>query len=352
MKLLNRLSTFAASVSLGLLALGCSEDSPVSNPPVDNSKPSEIDRSVIAKGADVSWVTKLEAEGERFYSPAGEQMECMELLRDHCGVNAIRLRVWVDPVDGWNNIGDVLVKARRANSLGLRLMIDFHFSDTWADPGNQRPPEAWADFTPRQMADAITAHVTTLMKELRRFGIFPEWVQIGNETTPGMLLPVGDIETNPFNFAAFVDAGYEAVKAVFPQSKVIVHLDKGNDRWRYDRALGVLRDYCGRYDVVGMSLYPSADNWDDYARQMAENVAHINSTYGKAVMLCEVGMHHSEGAICKNLISQIFELNDSNDFLGIFYWEPEAPSGYNGGYRKGCFENGTPTEALDPFKLY
>ena len=101
---------------------GCSEDSPVSNPPVDN-KPIEIERGTFAKGADVSWLTQMEAEGEKFYAPDGSQTECMGLLKEYCGVNSIRLRVWVNPQEGWNNIDDVLVKARRANALGLRLMI-------------------------------------------------------------------------------------------------------------------------------------------------------------------------------------------------------------------------------------
>ena len=82
---------------------GCSEDSPVSNPPVDN-KPIEIERGTFAKGADVSWLTQMEAEGEKFYAPDGSQTECMGLLKEYCGVNSIRLRVWVNPQEGWNNI--------------------------------------------------------------------------------------------------------------------------------------------------------------------------------------------------------------------------------------------------------
>lgn len=96
----------------------------------------------FARGADVSWITQMESEGRKFYTPGDnrQEMECMQLLRDHCGVNSIRLRVWVNPKDGWNNIDDVVLKARRAENLGLRTMIDFHFSDTWADPGHQEMP--------------------------------------------------------------------------------------------------------------------------------------------------------------------------------------------------------------------
>ena len=349
MKILKRILSTTVLMSSLVLATGCKEDSPVTNPPVNNT-PTVIDRSGIAKGADVSWLTKMESEGEKFYAPSGEQTECMQLLRDYCGVNAIRLRVWVDPEDGWNNMGDVLIKARRANALGMRVMIDFHFSDTWADPGDQNPPAAWADYDASQMCEAIKDHVSTMMAALARYDIMPEWVQIGNETTPGMLLPLGSVSDNPENFAAFVTTGYYAVKKYFPESKVIVHLDKGNDMWRYTRELEALKRYNGQYDMVGMSLYPDEDNWSTYVDSMITNIETINSTYGKPVMLCEFGMHHSLGELCNNILSNIMQRTANLDFAGIFYWEPEAPSGYNNGYRKGCFENGTPTVALDAFK--
>ena len=103
-----------------------------------------VERGAFAKGADVSWLTQLEHEGQVFYNAKGQPQECMSLLKEQCGVNAIRLRVWVNPAEGWNNMQDVLVKARRAHRLGLRLMIDFHFSDIWADPAHQVTPAAWA----------------------------------------------------------------------------------------------------------------------------------------------------------------------------------------------------------------
>lgn len=125
MKKINMVLSAMAVVASGVFS-SCTEDSPVTNPPVDKT-PIEIDRTTFAKGADVSWVTQLEAEGYKFYTSEGVETECMELLSSQCGVNSIRLRVWVNPSEGWSNIDDVVVKARRANALGLRLMIDFHF---------------------------------------------------------------------------------------------------------------------------------------------------------------------------------------------------------------------------------
>ena len=102
--------------------------------------------SGFAKGADVSWLTEMEGDGVNFYSASGKKQECLSLLRD-LGVNSIRLRVWVNPDGGLCNKNDVVAKAWRAQQLGFRLMIDFHYSDTWADPAHQTVPAAWQGYT-------------------------------------------------------------------------------------------------------------------------------------------------------------------------------------------------------------
>ncbi|MBD5235427.1 MAG: arabinogalactan endo-1,4-beta-galactosidase [Barnesiella sp.] len=349
---MNKISKILASASvlaMGMLPAGCNEDSPVSNPPVDN-KPVEIERGTYARGADVSWLTQLEAEGEKFYSPDGSQMECMQLLKEHCGVNAIRLRVWVNPAEGWNNVDDVIVKARRANALGLRLMIDFHFSDTWADPGQQQTPAAWTDLDMDGLKSAVAAHVNEMLTGLAAYGVEPEWVQIGNETRAGMLYPLGSID-NPENFTDLVSAGYDAVKAVFPAAAVIVHLDGGDNQWLYDRIFGALATHGGKYDMIGMSLYPEPDSWQGTVDDMIANINHVTATYGKPVMICEVGMDYREAEACNAMLSDIIARTENLNVKGVFYWEPEAPAGYNGGYNKGCFDNGAPTAALDAFKM-
>ncbi len=97
----------------------------------------------------------------------------MELLRDDCGVNSIRLRVWVNPESKWNSIEDVVVKAKRAEGLGLRTMIDFHFSDTWADPGHQDMPKAWKDLPFDELCKAVANHVDETLKALKEAGVTP-----------------------------------------------------------------------------------------------------------------------------------------------------------------------------------
>lgn len=341
--------TLMLSISCG----SCSEENTPVTPKPDT--PAIVEKETgFAKGADVSWLTQMESQGIKFYTPGSErkEMECMELLRDYCGVNSIRLRVWVNPKDGWNNIDDVVLKARRAEKLGLRTMIDFHFSDTWADPGHQVMPEAWQGLSFPDLKKAMAAHVVETLTALSKAGVTPEWVQVGNETTPGMMLPVGSVD-NPKQLTELNNTGYDAVKSVFPEAKVIVHLDGGHNQWAYDRMFDILENNGGKYDMIGMSVYPywaeqagETGGWRKIADDCIANIKHLKQKYNKPVMICEIGMPYDQGEACKQLITKMME----TDTEGIFYWEPEAPAGYNDGYTLGCFDNGAPTQALDPFK--
>ena len=177
----------------------------------------------------------------------------MSLLRD-LGINAIRLRVWVNPendtedVKGWCNKGDVLLKAWRAHNLGYRLMIDFHYSDRWADPVQQAKPKAWENYTVEELEQAIADHTKDVLGAIKEMGIDVEWVQVGNETHQGMLFPTGQTTSSDGikNFAKFINSGYNAVKEIYPNAKVIVHLDQGNDANLYNRIFGYLHEIIGR----------------------------------------------------------------------------------------------------------
>lgn len=354
MKMINILSTVA--IALSMMTAACSDD----DGPVTNPRQEEIPvvekTTGMALGADVSWVTEMEKNGMKFYTPGTErnEMELMQLLRDYCGINSIRLRVWVNPAEGWNNIDDVVVKARRADRLGMRVMIDFHFSDTWADPGHQEMPAAWKDLPVEAVEKAMAAHVRQTLFALRKVGVVPEWVQVGNETTPGMMLPMGSVD-NPEQLTRLNNAGYDAVKSVCPEAKVIVHLDGGNNQWAYDRMFDILEANEGKYDMIGMSLYPywaeqqgETGGWQKVADDCIANIAHVKEKYGKPVMICEIGMPYDQADVCKQLIAKML----TTDVEGVFYWEPEAPGGYNDGYNLGCFDNGAPTVALDAFKEF
>ena len=338
-------------IAFACIQFSCTENDPAPTPDQPEVTPPMIERGTFAKGADVSWLTQMESEGLTFKNKKGVTTECMKLLKEDCGVNAIRLRVWVDPVEGWNNIYDVLVKARRANALGLRLMIDFHFSDTWADPGQQAIPAAWTGYSLSQSKTAVAAHVNEMLTLLKRFNIEPEWVQIGNETRLGMMWPLGHLDTNNgSNYAELTNAGYDAVKSIFPEAKVIVHVDCGNELWLYTNLFDKLKANGGKYDMIGMSLYPEASNWQKMVDDCVTNISTLNQKYNVPIMVCEIGMDYNLADICKRCISTLMSKGRATGHLeGIFYWEPQAPANYNGGYNKGCFSNSKPTVALDAF---
>ncbi len=305
----------------------------------------------LAKGADVSWVTEMENAGWKFYNSAGTATECMALLKS-LGMNTIRLRVWVNPTPSWNNAADVVAKAVRANNLGLKVMIDFHYSDTWADPGHQTKPAAWASQDFATLKSSLAAHTTDVLNQLKTAGVTPQWVQVGNETNDGMLWPDGRASTNMANFTQLVNAGYDAVKSVFPTCKVIVHISNGFDnslfRWIFDG----LTANGGKYDVIGMSLYPPVASWSTYNAQCLTNMNDMVSRYNKEVMVVEVGMPWTNDTECKAFLEDLLAKTNSvsnSKGLGVLYWEPEAYNNWKG-YSFGAFDNsGKPTAALNSF---
>ncbi len=304
----------------------------------------------FAKGADVSWVTQMEKARVKFYDAAGRETECMQLMRN-LGMDAIRLRVWVNPADGWCNKADLLTKARRAHELGMRLMVDFHYSDVWADPGHQTKPAAWEGLTFDELKAAVAAHTADVLTALKASDITPEWVQVGNETGNGMIWPDGKASENMAQYAALNNAGYDAVKAIFPETPVIVHLQGGQDKELYRRLFDGLKTYGGKWDIIGMSLYPPANNWESELDACIANIREVTGRYGCDVMICETGMPWDQAAVSKAFFSALFDRTESlGNVLGIFYWEPESHNNWNN-YRLGAFDNsGAPTEALDAFK--
>ncbi len=322
----------------------------------DASESSVGDMSGFAKGADVSWLTEMESAGKKFYKRQGNLSECMSLLRS-LGMNSVRLRVWVDPAhsgaNGWCDKNDLLVKALRARDLGMRVMVDFHYSDWWADPGQQTVPAAWTGYNLDQMKQAVANHTTDVLTLLKDNGVTPEWVQVGNETGNGMLWEQGKASTNMAGYAALNNAGYDAVKSVFPEAIVIVHVHNGDDnglfRWLFDG----LKDNGGKWDMIGMSLYPEKDTWRSQNDKCIANIDDMIARYSKPVMICEVGMNVDLAQICRSALQDLIgrcKAVSGEMCRGVFYWEPEAYGGWKS-YGKGAFdEYGKPTVALDAFK--
>ena len=142
--------------------------------------------NVFWLGADISGTTEMEAHGVQLYNAAGEPRENTALMKE-LGLNAVRLRVWVNPKHGFSSKEDVLVMAKRAQSLGMAIMIDFHYSDWWADPGKQNIPAQWKHMNYKQMCKALAKHTRETLELLKRNDIEVKWVQVGNETTNGFL---------------------------------------------------------------------------------------------------------------------------------------------------------------------
>lgn len=319
-------------------------------------KEPEEQTAQFAKGADTSWETEMDSKGCKFFNRTGKQLPLGSVLKEE-GFNAIRLRVWVNPDPRWCDKEDVLMKAKRAASLGMDLMIDFHYSDWWADPGKQNVPAAWKDYDTERMAAAVAAHTEDVLKYLKDGGIDAvKWVQIGNEVENGMLWESGRVQGQEAgNFVKYFNAGAAAAKKVYPSTEIILHASNAWNldtlTWFYD----LVNKTGANYDMIGLSLYPSYwqnggyPDWTPRTSQAVSNFRQIHRRYSKPVMLVEFGMPVSQPDKAKAALQYLVDnTKDLDWFKGIFLWEPESEKDRNG-YEYGAFSGGTPTMALDPF---
>jgi arabinogalactan endo-1,4-beta-galactosidase len=340
-------------IALMAILTACSKSSNPAPTPDPDPTPPPLPIAVFAKGADISWVTEMEASGRKFFNAAGVETECMALMKS-LAMNTIRLRVWVNPNPAWNNTADVVAKAVRAKNEGMRVMINFHYSDSWADPGKQTKPAAWSALGLAALRTELANHTKQVLNALKTAGVTPEWVQVGNETNDGMLWPNGraSLTGGMVNYAQFVTEGYNAVKSVFPTARVIVHLSNGFDNGLYQWNIGGLISNGAKFDVIGLSLYPSPTNWSQLNTQCLANMNDLVNRYKKEVMVLEVGMSWDQPVACRqfltDLISKVRSVPD-NKGIGVLYWEPQSYAQWQG-YTLGAFDNsGKPTEALNAF---
>jgi arabinogalactan endo-1,4-beta-galactosidase len=305
-------------------------------------------------GADISGTTQMESEGHRFYNREGQIRENTALMHE-LGLNAVRLRVWVNPRGGWSGADDVLRMAQRAQYYGMAVMIDFHYSDWWADPGKQPIPAAWQYLSYGEIKEKLREHTMDVLQLLRDHHIDVRWVQVGNETTHGFLWPVGRAENNMEQYAGLTQAGYEAVKAVYPEAKVIVHIDGGCDQKRYDFIFDGLKKYGTKWDMIGLSVYPYWDqqaklepDWQGTVRDFTRNIRHLYAKYGSETMVVETGAEAKKPQEGKKIMAAVIRAarhETDGHCHGVFYWAPEL----EGGYPLGAFQNGRPTEIMDAF---
>lgn len=246
--------------------------------------------TLAVKGADTSSLPKSEAYGGRYHDAAGVRGDALAILAA-AGANHVRLKVWVNPADGYNNKARVLAMAQRVKARGMRLLVDFHYSDTWADPGKQYKPAAWTGHTFEQLKTAVYNHTYDVLNALKAQGTTADMVQVGNEINDGMLWDDGR-SSNFGNLAQLLNTGYSAVKAVSSSTRVVLHLAEGGDnalfRWWFDSAAA----HGVNYDVIGVSYYPY---WHGTLGAFQANINDIASRYGRPVLLAETAYPFTTG---------------------------------------------------------
>jgi arabinogalactan endo-1,4-beta-galactosidase len=323
---------------------------------LQNTNGYDFSTKSISKGADISWMTEMESQGYTWKDNAGNTKELMPLLKEY-NLDAVRLRVWVNPdnsdANGWCDIDDVVTKAEKAKNNGLDVMICIHYSDWWADPGQQTKPADWSSYSVSQLETAVANHTTAILNALNTKGITPKWVQIGNETNDGMLWTTGKASTGGFaNYARFLNAGANAVKTFNNAIKTILHIASGNDNGLFQWNIGGLINngfQLSKFDIIGMSLYPNEDNWKSYVDDTYDNMIDLKSRYNKDVMMVEIGFSYNRQDISYQFITYMIEKTKQADGLGVFYWEPIARSPFTS-YGKGAWDaDGSPSIAMDAF---
>ena len=333
-------------------------------------------------GGDLSAIGTIEQRGGTFRSRDGSKMDAIQALAE-AGANCVRLRLFVDPngKDFTNNdLAYTLALAKRAKAAHQSILLDFHYSDTWADPGKQGTPKSW----PQNDLPALVAKVESYTYEtLRRFekeGVFPELVQIGNEIDNGLLWPLGRLWQEKSNwdhtFALF-NAASHGVRRATPDGKkvrIVLHTATGG---KVEKTAAFHREMQQRgldYDVAGLSFYPW---WNGSFDGLKENAHQLATTFNKEVLIAEAGYPSSEGTPRQEYFGKSFQwpktpagqaafLRDvckvihalpNQRGIGVLWWHPDSiPVAGNHVWMNGTCAlwraDGSPLPALEAFGLY
>ena len=348
-------------------------------------------------GADVSHLQQMEDFGGRYYNRLGKEQDCLEILKDH-GVNYIRLKVWNKPglplsdPGGYNDKAHVLEMAKRVKTLGFKLLLDFHYSDWWADPGKQFMPEEWKELSFEDLKKTLYDYTFDVVSALKEQGTQPEMVQVGNEITNGMLwdtAKVSDEFDTPRQWDKLCELlknGLSAVKAVDPAIQTLIHTEKSGDneksRYFYDNLAKRQVDF----DIIGLSYYPI---WHGTLSDFERNAADLVLRYGKGLIVVETAYPYTtedgdghpnaaarppaeilpgyppsvenQASILQAVIHILKSLPGGKG-LGCFYWEPDfiPVEGAGWKYGEGCewedqtlFDfSGHALWSLDVFKMH
>jgi arabinogalactan endo-1,4-beta-galactosidase len=301
----------------------------------------KADAQEYAIGADLSFLKSAEDRGFAFRENDSVKKGLL-IFRDH-GYNWIRLRLFHSPATLPNNLDYTIKLAKDAKEFGFRFLLDYHYSDTWADPGKQFIPKTWEKMSHKDLVKAVYNYTSETIRAFRNAGVLPEMVQIGNEVINGMLWPDGRLPENWDNFAELVRAGIEGVYAGSGPKyhpDIMIHIDQGGNKEKTEYFFDKFLSYGIPFDYIGQSYYPW---WHGTLLDLRDNMIFMAKKYKKPVILVEV-------AYCSSLteykdrpapfpetpegqrefleeVNNIVLSTPDNLGAGIFWWEPATMGG-------------------------
>ena len=249
----------------------------------------------FVKGMDLSTLLELEKCGAKYYVD-GTETDILDIMKKY-DVDTIRIRLWNDPWSesgesygaGENDLKTTLAIAKKVTDAGLGVLLNFHYSDFWADPGKQIKPKAWEGYSVEELEQAVYDFTADTMKVFKENGINTTMVQVGNELSNGLLWPEGKVP-NYDNIAKFVNAGIRGVRAVEKDMPVMIHLDNGGNNTLYREWFDEFTKRGEDFQIIGLSYYPF---WHGTLDMLTDNMNDIAERYGKDLVIAEVSMGYT-----------------------------------------------------------
>ncbi|HCM47280.1 MAG TPA: hypothetical protein DIS98_07170 [Colwellia sp.] len=310
------------------------------------STPRNSDNYIL--GADVSSLKEFIDNGAIFIDTDGNEKPLLTILKNH-GFNYIRLRTFVEPSvdygyasgigqwcdaksEAYNDKEHIIEMAKQVKSAGMKLLLDFHYSDTWADPNKQVIPDSWRNInTIDDLAAKVKTYTVEVLTEMKSAGVEPDMVQIGNEITPGMLIHIPTEKTDCFgnnsiinevingsvaswnNLSILLKAGIEGVKQVNENALIMLHIENTADRNGLVDWVNKTQEYDVKFDVLGLSAY---EKWQGPSSQWKGTLDLLADTYPK--LNFSFVEYNPQPRLLNNIM---YDLPD-NRGLGTFFWEP------------------------------
>lgn len=249
----------------------------------------------FVKGMDLSTLLELERCGAKYYDN-GEERDLLAIMKSY-DVDTIRIRLWNDPWSetgesygaGENDLKTSLEIAKRVTAAGFGVLLNFHYSDFWADPGKQIKPKAWVDYGVKELEQAVYDYTLESMQTFLDAGVNITMVQVGNELSNGLLWPEGKVP-NYDNIATFVNAGIRAVRKADAAIPVMIHLDNGGNNALYREWFDNFTKRGEDFEIIGLSYYPF---WHGSLQMLNDNMNDIAERYGKDLVIAEVSMGYT-----------------------------------------------------------